>query len=1084
MYTCPQCSLQIDDGFAPLPPNCPQCGTATGKSAGKPGLGAPPPPPMNLGGGKKSRPAAKTIFGMPPAGGPPSAPPPPPGGAGGIDLPAPAGPSVTPDLDLPAPAGFDMPAASLDDGLDLPAPAASGDDGLSLDLPTPATRHGHESFDLPTPAGTDFGDIDLPAPPGGLDDLDLPAPAEDLPAPAENLPTPAADLAPAGFEGLQLDIDRVGGVAPKPEPRPGFDGGYASSAENSPEPEPEPELEPEPAVAEAIPEAAAAAAPKAAATDLAAAPGRQLSGDEVINHRASPAPKRLPLFTPKRLAIIGGSLLLVVGGIGGAYALGLFDGETEPVVERGAGTQPKLAPGGPAVERGAAVLARFDEDTPQSYQQALAMLESQGERVGQAEAALLLHARYGPDPVLVGKARELLGGYESDTNSYATRVFGLLAFADGQYDAALQKLDAKDPRAKLYRAWVLQAQGKHAEAIAAADEVLAARPDSVGATLVRARARAATEDAGLEILSEAYEAHANHPRFIFAYAQALLEAGQLSRAAEIAAAFESAPIPVPAFQSSTLILRAHIAAAQGNTAAALRYLEQAKELNPRDLTATLARIRILLDQGDNASARSEADIIGRDNPGVLEPALLNAEVAIALGEGDLALERLAALPAGAEEMPRVHRLRGRVHAMRLKVDEARAEFTKARELDPLDTEATSLEAKLLARANQAELGLEVVETHLSALPEANTSATRAAKAQLLLARAGMHSSTGQAQLAKADLEAAIEVDPRANEARLALANAQLALGERTAAEKTFLALAERTGNYPGLTGPLGRIYLRRGELERLEALIGEHLADERASDEVTLTGAMLRLGQGKPDEAMKLVDRVLVRNPNSWEGHLARGRVLFARGEYEAALIEFEQSRPSDPNSDVEFWLGRALEETGQERKALGRFQRAVELEPGNVLAAAYLGRRLAFGGQSREAISMLEPLVGETEEFPFAFAVLGRAYYDIGNRKKALEFLRKARRLDPKSFEASYWEGRIEGDANNHAAASRALASAVEVAPDQGPQTQDAWRRLGRAYQAMGRKPQARQAYERYLQMAPPDASGRAEAQRNLRDL
>jgi tetratricopeptide (TPR) repeat protein len=186
----------------------------------------------------------------------------------------------------------------------------------------------------------------------------------------------------------------------------------------------------------------------------------------------------------------------------------------------------------------------------------------------------------------------------------------------------------------------------------------------------------------------------------------------------------------------------------------------------------------------------------------------------------------------------------------------------------------------------------------------------------------------------------------------------------------------------------------------------------------------------------------------------------------------------------VEFWLGRALEATGDERKATARFQRAVEIEPGHVLAAAHLGRRLAFGGQSREAIKMLEPLVAETEEFPFAFAVLGRAHYDAGNRAKALVFLRKARRLDPSSFEAAYWEGRIEGDANNHQAATRALAAAVEVAPDEGTQTQDAWRRLGRAYAALGRNDAARSAFRKYLEIAPPDAAGRAEAQRKLRDL
>ena len=117
-------------------------------------------------------------------------------------------------------------------------------------------------------------------------------------------------------------------------------------------------------------------------------------------------------------------------------------------------------------------------------------------------------------------------------------------------------------------------------------------------------------------------------------------------------------------------------------------------------------------------------------------------------------------------------------------------------------------------------------------------------------------------------------------------------------------------------------------------------------------------------------------------------------------------------------------------------------------------------------------------------FAVLGRAYYDAGKRPRALEYLRKARRLDTQNFEAAYWEGRIEGDANHHGAAAKALEQAVKVAPDKGRDAQDALRRLGRAYVALGRNAAAKDAFMRYLEIAPPDASGRKEAQRLLRDL
>lgn len=1130
MYTCPQCSLQIDDGFAPLPTKCPQCGLATSGGA------APPPPSGKFDAGDDK---TRTIFGMPPAmgappppprpkAGPPpaparkpGAPPPPPMGAGGMDLPAPAGDRNRPaELDLPAPAGFDMPAAELpldDDGgddlsLDLPAPVSAGDSTAfghqgfgeprgDLDLPAPAAQNdfdlpapaGRNDFDLPAPAGAGFGDLDLPPPPSGLDDLDLPAPAEDLPAPAADLPTPAADLAPADFGGLQLDIDRVGGEAPVPEARPGFGGEYASTAASAAPEQVDAvdtgvqkvagDSDVEANLVDAVEGEATPATPKSAALPAA---GRKLDADQIINHRASPAPKQLPVFTKKRLMIAGGALVLVVGGLAGAFAMGLFDPEAPPTVTRGAGTKAPAQPSGPAAERAEAILARFDEDTPQAYQQAQSLMESQGDRVGQAEAELLLHYRYGPDPVLLGKARGLLEGYEGETASFVTRVFGLSMLAGKQYDAAAQKLAGDDPRAALYRAWLALERDDPRAALEAAEAALAKRPKSMGAMLAKARVQASLDPKGVEALAKAYEANPDHPKVAYTYAKVLLDQGRLAEAHEVASTFEGAPSPVPSFQASTLQLRSQIAWAQGKSAIAMRLLEQAKEINPQDLRATLLNIELLLAQGDISSARSASDILARDNPNLPEAQRLTVKTAIALGEGDLALQRLDAMGEAGAKDPEALQLRGAVHAMRMQVEEARAQFAKVRELDPLRAQSTAAEARLLAKANKPELALEAINTHLKAIDATADNSARAvaARGELLRARAELKLEQGEAEAAKADLQAALEHNPRDNDAQLALARAQLALGQRAEAEKTFLALAERTESYPGLTGPLGRIYLRRGELEQLEKLIGDRLSDERASDEVTLTGALLRLGQDRPDDAMKLVDRVLLRNPASWEGHLARGQILFARGEHGAALIEFEQARPTTPNSDVEFWLGRALEMTGDERKARQRFRRAVELEPGNVLAAAHLGRRLAFDGQSREAIKMLEPLVAETEEYPFAFAVLGRAYYDAGNRKQALVHLRKARRLDPKSFEAAYWEGRIEGDANNHAAAARALAAAVEVAPDSGMEVQDAWRRLARAYKSSGKKAQAREAYKRYLEIAPADAPGRAEAERAMRDL
>ena len=82
-----------------------------------------------------------------------------------------------------------------------------------------------------------------------------------------------------------------------------------------------------------------------------------------------------------------------------------------------------------------------------------------------------------------------------------------------------------------------------------------------------------------------------------------------------------------------------------------------------------------------------------------------------------------------------------------------------------------------------------------------------------------------------------------------------------------------------------------------------------------------------------------------------------------------------------------------------------------------------------------------------------------------------------------------MHNDRNNHSAAARSLALAVEVAEKNPAQVGrgyllDAYRRLGESYSASGKNGDAKAAFGKYLELADPDDSGRAEVQRLMRDL
>jgi tetratricopeptide (TPR) repeat protein len=363
---------------------------------------------------------------------------------------------------------------------------------------------------------------------------------------------------------------------------------------------------------------------------------------------------------------------------------------------------------------------------------------------------------------------------------------------------------------------------------------------------------------------------------------------------------------------------------------------------------------------------------------------------------------------------------------------------------------------------------------------------RRALAAVARERASIHRARAQLEQALTAAEEAIAIDPADNDAMLLRAQLLGELGQRKAHEEALTELFERTGGYPGLTEPFGKVLLRKGKLDELDALIGEQLEATEATTETLMTGAALRLAQNKPDHAKVLAERVLDRDSTQTRAHLVLGRALLAEGEYAAALDEIEAAQTREGDPEVELWHGQALEYNGRAVEARAHYKKALELEPSNLEAAALLGRLYAYEGAAKQALVLLEPVVLETDAYPYAYLAIGLAHRDLGKRDQAVGEFQRARELDPTLFEAYYEEGRILNDRNKHAGAAEALQAGLDKAKAnaQPRQLEDAWRRLGDSYYELGRRADAKTAFEEYLKVAAPDAAGRAEVQRLMRDL
>ncbi|PRP90611.1 tetratricopeptide repeat protein [Enhygromyxa salina] len=1008
------------------------------------------------------------------------------GGRPELDLPMPSGPAPDgmgpgpggmggpgPGVDLPAPDGemnFDgelsledlpMPSDDLGMAADLPMPAAD----LPMpaaDLPMPAADFAAPTDDFPAPAD-DFPAPadDFPSPEIDLDDgFDslptpadmLPTPAEDLPAAVDMLPTPAdvlptpADILPAPVDdlGLDLDVDEPAPARPAP-PRP-----------------------------EAVSAPGPATSP---------APARPLAG-----------PRVTPKSNTKRYVIYGALAVVVLGVGGGALAMtmGLFDPDPDP----GTATQtnddgadePAPPPGEPA-ERAESVLAKFDEDTPASYVQAYERAKANADSIGQAEAALLIHHRYGPDPARLAEAGQLLAVLVGGEEPFVRRVIGLALLASGKTDEALAKLAGDDPRTSLYRAWALLEKGDSEGARVAAEAAGAARPNDQAAQLAALEARfLANPVDGIAAMRQAAEASPNHLALQEALMQAARESGRLGEASQVGQGIQPAAIS-DTHKAELLRLRAEIAIAQGRSGEAMRLLDQALASDPSLMAARIERIELWLTNKDFTSVWAELDVLLREHP--TDPVVLKtaARADLEAGRDDDARARFAALGESAANDPEVKDLLGQAEALLMKIEAARAAFAAARALDPLYTPAVAHEVGLLVRTEQLDPALTLLDAHLEVMNEAGAKDTprgRRALATVARIRAEILRDKGELQLALTAAEEASASDPASNDALLLRAELLGLLDLQEAHEEALLDLHERTGGYPGLTEPLGKVLLRKGQLDELEKLIGPSLDSPEASREIILTGAALRLAQAKPDQAQALAQKILDRDPTDARAHLLLGRALLALGEHTRALDEIESAQTREGDAEVELWLGQALEYNGRADEARSHYTRSLALDPGKVEAAALLGRLYAYEGAAQKAIELLQPVVKQTDAYPYAYLALGLAHKDMGKRDLAISDFKKAQQLDSTLFEAFYQEGRIHNDQNKHSRAVKALQAGLDNAKDNATERAliDTYRRLGESYQQIGHRGDAKSAFQEYLKLAPASAAGRREVERLLRDL
>jgi len=187
---------------------------------------------------------------------------------------------------------------------------------------------------------------------------------------------------------------------------------------------------------------------------------------------------------------------------------------------------------------------------------------------------------------------------------------------------------------------------------------------------------------------------------------------------------------------------------------------------------------------------------------------------------------------------------------------------------------------------------------------------------------------------------------------------------------------------------LAECRLRLGQTQSAIDLLGP--ASEAAPDDKAtayLLGTAL-LDAGRMAEAQRVMERVF--REESPESHVLLGSVYARRGEWPAAIAEYDKARAANPKLPlVNFLYGEALmKERNDWAGAASAFRAELALDPNHYESNLLLGTLLREGGHADEALPLLEHAARlRRDDLALSFS-LGATYLAIGRTEEAQRLL------------------------------------------------------------------------------------------------
>ena len=416
---------------------------------------------------------------------------------------------------------------------------------------------------------------------------------------------------------------------------------------------------------------------------------------------------------------------------------------------------------------------------------------------------------------------------------------------------------------------------------------------------------------------------------------------------------------------------------------AVEELTRAASLDPSNTDAMIQAAEIYLLTRQFDESRNMINRALDTDDGLADAHAIKARVALAEGNTDDAVRAVEQAMEINPDQSRYYIVLGQIHTAAGDIDQAESALKRAVELD---NSTLNLKMMIGFHTNFTENGdaEQYIRMLLEDAPEPG---------ELDLDMAAFYASRGRMDDAERHILYAVENNPHSPGLRIYLGNfyRQARLFDR--AEAAFLAAvetAEGTAEDPvDEKAILADFYVHSGKFDRAGEIIGSLLEDEPGHPQSNLVRAKLLIREGKPEEAMNILERLEEEFPRWWEIHHQKGLAYInmgdARASYSAANRALELS-PGNPEAQTLVAHHLVLE--GKHREAKAAALSALQAMPGNLRAGITLGRAMTHLGETENAVRLFEELAGHAPDNAEVLFHKAEAYMAHGREADSIETL------------------------------------------------------------------------------------------------